>query len=322
MRFGWRLALVALYAPIACAQAPGNEAIDWLQRLYIATKNLSYSGTFVYQHGHLTETSRITRYVDGSGSPRERIEVLDGSPREIIRAGNEVKAYLPGTMTVKVERAANDQPLLPILPLQVRDLPESYRIVKGELERIAGFDTQAIILEPKDNLRYGHKMWADVATAMLVKAQTFDEKREVVEQFMFTQLRIGGGVAKGDLRSRFEGKAKNWRVEESGGGTPAAGESAWAIRTAPSGFKKLTEMKRTLPGSADAVQIVLSDGVAAVSVFIESAASRAPLTLGPSRQGAINIYTRKIDSHLVTVVGEAPADCVRVIAQGVERRNP
>lgn len=321
MRFGWRFALVALYAPIACAQAPGQDAMDWLQRVYNATKNLSYSGTFVYQHGHLTETSRITRVVEG-GSPRERIEVLDGSPREIIRVGNEIKAYLPGTMTVKVERAANDQPLLPILPLQVRDLPESYRIVKGELERIAGFDTQAIVLEPKDNLRYGHKMWADVATAMLVKAQTFDEKREVVEQFMFTQLRVGGGVAKADLRSKFEGKAKTWRVEESGGGSAAAGDSAWMLRSTPAGFKKLTEMKRTFPGSAEALQIVLSDGVAAVSIFIEPSAAKSQVTLGPSRQGAINIYTRRIDSHVVTVVGEAPAESVRVIANGVERRAP
>lgn len=321
MRSRWAAALVALYAPIAFAQASGQDALDWLQRVYNATKRLSYSGTFVYQHGHLTETSRITRVMDGA-VPHERIEVLDGSPREIIRNGNEVKAYLPGTMTIKVERAANDQPLLPIVPQQVRDLPENYRVVKAEQERIAGFDTQAIVLEPRDNLRYGHKFWADVATAMLVKAQTYDENRQVVEQFMFTQLRVGGSIAKADLRSRFQGKAKDWRVEESGGGSPTTGDSAWVLRTTPAGFKKLTEVRRVFPGNLDALQIVLSDGVAAVSIFIEPASAKGPATLGPSRQGAINIYSRKLDGHLVTVVGEAPAESVRVIATGVERKTP
>lgn len=320
MRRLWCVALLALYAPLAAAQAAAPDGLDWLQRLYNATKRLSYSGTFVYQHGHLTETSRITRIVEGN-STQERIEVLDGSPREIIRAGNEVKAYLPGTMTLKVERATSDQPLLPILPLAVRDLPESYRIVKGEIERIAGFDAQAIILEPRDTLRYGHKMWADVGSAMLLKAQTFDERKEIVEQFMFTQLRIGGSIPRSELRSRFQGKAKDWRVEESGGIIASAAEGPWQVKSPPAGFRKLAEMRRTFSGNPDAVQIVLSDGVAAISIFIEPTSGKS-VTLGPTRQGAINIYTRKLENHLVTVVGEAPAEAVRVIANGIERRSP
>lgn len=320
MKRAWCVALFALYAPFVCAQSASPDGLEWLQRLYNATKRLSYSGTFVYQHGHLAETSRIIRTVEGT-TAHERIEVLDGSPREIIRVGNEVRAYLPGTMTVKVERATSDQPLLPILPLAVRDLPESYRIVKGEIERIAGFDAQAIILEPKDNLRYGHKMWADLATAMLLKAQTYDEKKEVVEQFMFTQLKIGGGIPKSDLRSRFQGKAKDWRVEESGGTAANAVDSPWLVKAPPAGFRKLAEMRRTFPGNPDAVQIVLSDGVAAVSIFIEPTSNKS-VTLGPSRQGAINIYTRRLETHLVTVVGEAPPEAVRLIANGIERKAP
>ena len=34
-----------------------------------------------------------------------------------------------------------------------------------------------------DNLLYGHKLWADVNSGMLVKAKTFNEKREAIEQF-------------------------------------------------------------------------------------------------------------------------------------------
>jgi negative regulator of sigma E activity len=43
---------------------------------------------------------------------------------------------------------------------------------------------------------------------------------------------------------------------------------------------------------------------------------------GPSRQGAINIYSRQIAGHLVTVVGEAPAESVKKLAESVEYRKP
>jgi negative regulator of sigma E activity len=38
--------------------------------------------------------------------------------------------------------------------------------------------------------------------------------------------------------------------------------------------------------------------------------------------GAIHIYTREVASHVVTVVGEAPAASVQRVAQAVEFRKP
>jgi len=38
--------------------------------------------------------------------------------------------------------------------------------------------------------------------------------------------------------------------------------------------------------------------------------------------GAINIYTRQVANHMVTVVGEAPAVSVQRIADAVEYRRP
>jgi len=69
---------------------------------------------------------------------------------------------------VKVERQADTTPF-PAMRADARELVPYYDIRKGETERIAGYDCQSIILEPKDKLRYGHKIWADLATGMLVK---------------------------------------------------------------------------------------------------------------------------------------------------------
>ena len=207
-------AVASLSAHAMAQKAGAPSAFDWLQRLYQATGKLSYAGTFVYQHGHQSESSRITRIVDRTGT-QERIELLDGSPREIIRIGDEIRAILPASMTVRIERGASTRPLLPMLPSQLTDIASVYDIKKGETERIAGYEAQAILLAPKDAMRYGHKFWADVATGMLLKAQTFDEHRQVVEQFMFTSLKIGQ-IPRTDLRSRFQNLGPDWRVEDAG----------------------------------------------------------------------------------------------------------
>jgi sigma-E factor negative regulatory protein RseB len=304
------------------AQGQGpTDAIGWLQRIYNATERLSYTGTFVYQHGERVETSRITRIVD-AGGVHERLETLDGTPREIVRVNEQVTCYLPQTMTMKVERQLDTRPF-PAIRADPRALAEHYTIRKGGTERIAGLDCQSIVLEPKDKLRYGHKLWADVGSGMLVKAKTFNEKGEAVEQFAFTQLQIGGRIDRDQVKSRFAGKGRDWRVESNGMVTADLASHGWLLKSLPPGYRKVTEMKRNVGATVDVGHIVLSDGLAAVSVFIETLGEKAAQApLGLSRQGAVNVYTRKLDSYLVTVVGEVPAESVRLIAQNVEYRRP
>ena len=82
---------------VAVALAGAAHAQDgaaWLQKIYQASQKLSYTGTFVYQHGGQSEASRITRVVEGT-SARERLEALDGVPREVVRTGDDVVCYFP-----------------------------------------------------------------------------------------------------------------------------------------------------------------------------------------------------------------------------------
>jgi sigma-E factor negative regulatory protein RseB len=314
------LAAGAATVPTASAQ-PGTDAAGWLKKIYSATEKLSYTGTFVYQQGEHSETSRLTRIVDAAGV-HERLEILDGTPREIIRVNEEVKCYIPSTMTLKIDRQMETRPF-PAMRADVREFAEHYNIRKAETERIAGYDCQAIVLEPKDNLRYGHKLWADVATGMLVKAKTFNEKNEVVEQFSFTELQIGGRIDREKVKSRFAGKGRDWRVEQSAVVEADLASLGWVLTSLPPGYRKVTELRRRVGASPDVGQIVVSDGLAAVSVFVEPLGARTGQPqVGLARHGALNVYVRKLDNHLVTVVGEVPAESVRQIAHNVEYRRP
>jgi sigma-E factor negative regulatory protein RseB len=66
--------------------------------------------------------------------------------------------------------------------------------------------------------------------------------------------------------------------------------------------------------------IVYSDGLAAISVFIEPL-PKTRLARSLSHQGAVNIYVRPVADHMVTVLGETPAATVMQIANSLEFRS-
>ncbi|MBI2311382.1 MAG: MucB/RseB C-terminal domain-containing protein [Betaproteobacteria bacterium] len=307
---------------VAVAQtAQPPDAVEWLQKIANAARQLNYSGTFIYQYGNRVETSRIIHMVDASGE-HEKLETLDGSPREVIRNNDEVKCFLPDTKTVKVEKRTRAKSFPALLPQQLSALTENYAVRKMEPERIAGYDCQVIILEPRDGMRYGHKLWADAGSGLLLKATMLDEKGQVVEQFAFTELRIGGPIDREALKPKFAGAAAEWREDRSGAPAPVSADTGWSVKSIPPGFRKVTELKRSTAGRTVPVShIVYSDGLAAVSVFIEPLPAGGRLRQGLSNQGAINVYTRSVSDHTVTVLGETPAATVMQIGNSVSFRG-
>ncbi|MCZ7564313.1 MAG: MucB/RseB C-terminal domain-containing protein [Burkholderiales bacterium] len=292
-----------------------------MQRIYTASERLSYTGVFVYQHGEQIETSRITRIVDAAGV-QERLEVLDGTPREVIRVNEEVKCYLPGSRTVKID------PQTDLKPFRFRTddmgaIAAQYSIRMLGIERVAGRDCQVLVLEPKDNLRYGLKLWADLESGLRLRAKAFNERGEMVEHFSFTQLQIGDDLDRALLRPRFASSGETWRVEKQAAVAANLAERGWTLRALPPGFRTVTELKRDLGGGHELTHVVVSDGLAAVSLFIEPLAVRGQTPpVGASRQGAVNIFSRALDQHVVTAVGEVPAEGVRRIADALERKAP
>ena len=164
------LGLCALLAQGPVHAELPSDPLSWLGRISSAGQRLNYVGTFVYQSGGHVETSRIAHRVDADGE-HERLEVLDGSPREIIRRGNEVHCVLPDERTVIIDEAGGRRAFPARLPASLSGLAESYRIRKGEVSRVAGFEAQALVLEPKDDLRYGHTLWAEMQTGLLLKSR-------------------------------------------------------------------------------------------------------------------------------------------------------
>jgi len=294
-----------------------SEALAMLQKIADAARQLNYAGTFVYQHGDQVQTSRIVHFADASGE-YEKLETLDGPRREIIRNNDEVMCYYLDAKIMRSEKRVARRSFPALLPDQLSTLTAYYQIRKGDPERIAGFESQALVLEPRDGMRYGHKFWAEVNSGLLLKARMVNERHNVVEQFSFTQLAIGSGISREMVKPSFSVSFPEWRVDRFAHNLTSNVESGWAVKNFPAGFRKIMEMRRSkLGNSIPVTHMVYSDGLAAVSVFIEPMANRTQINEGLSHHAGTYIFTRTINDQVVTVLGEAPASTVIQIANSV-----
>ncbi len=327
--FKFVVVLFGFFAFSACAESGDSagekqEAQSWLKKIQSAAQKLNYSGTFVYQQANQMRTSRITHVADGKNEI-EKLEVLDGKPREYIRNNEEIICYVPESKTILVEKRVMQDVFPAILASNPSDLEEHYNLKKGEVGRVAGFDCQAVVLEPKDKLRYGYKLWAEKSTGLLLHAQTLNEKSEVVEQIAFTQIAIGN-IDRNRVKPSFN-NTSGWRVENAV--MSQVNLSNWAVKSIPSGFKKIREMKRlvsdapspgthsnTQPSQREVSQIVFSDGLAAISVFIEP--GTLSRTEGSLQQGAMNIIGKRHGDFWLTIVGEVPSAALKQVANSIE----
>ncbi len=296
---------------------PQADSLNWLRKISAASHQLNYSGVFVYQNSGRIETSRITHMADESGE-HEKLETLDGSLREVIRNNEQVYCYIPEKNTVVIERRRSIKPFPALFPRQMSDLTDNYAIRKGGTERVAGFDSQVLILEPKDGYRYTRTLWADASTGLLLKTNVRNEKNEIVHQFAFTQLVIGGKIDKQIFDAQRLPKAKTVDASVPEDKDVAGqGQYGWEFTRIPQGFRKIRELMRPMPGRKQPVlHIVFSDGLAAVSVFIEPQ-GKAPVEEGLVPEGSMNVYTRVASGHKITVLGEVPAVTVTQIANSV-----
>ena len=99
---------------------------------------------------------------------------------------------------------------------------------------------------------------------------------------------------------------------------PITNHADWKFEQLPVGFQLKVWAQRQ--GSADSAKVehfVFSDGLAALSVYVEKTGDGGGLQEG-SNMGAVNAFGRQVSGHQVTVVGEVPARTVRYVANSIE----
>ena len=306
-----------LTQPVLAAETPKTPAIDattaTLQRIQTAARSLDYSGVFTYQQGGNMSSSRVIHLVDGTGE-RERLEILDGEPREYVRHNDEIQCLIPEKKAVVRQQRRGDR-FPGLLIDDGKNVSDHYSLKTGKsLSRIAGRACTVLELVPKDALRYGYRLCADAKTGLLLKAQTLGARQHVIDQVTFTSLQIGAKVDADQLASRWD--TTGWSVIKPVLAPVDLAKLGWRI-PAPSGFRGITQVSRAMEPDRKVSQLVLSDGLAAISVFIEAVAPahNQELAKGAVREGIMNIFGTRIGDYWFTAIGEVPAQTLRELAE-------
>ena len=97
-------------------------------------------------------------------------------------------------------------------------------------------------------------------------------------------------------------------------------QAGWSVARPVAGFHKMMEVRRAFGGRDDVGQMVYSDGLAAISIFIDRTAP-VDWAEGETSKGPINVVTERHGDFWLTIVGDAPAASVRDMAKQVAYRK-
>lgn len=310
-----------LSAPALYAEDSAAAARQWLEKMSTAARALNYEGTFVYLHDGKMVSMRIIHGAGPKGE-QERLIVLDGVGREMMRDPRVITniQYQNGAEVV-----AQGRPRKPFLPAGLLShnaaLDKYYNFSLDGEGRVADRLTRVVLVSPRDAYRYGYRLWIDEASGLLLKYELINAQGAPLEQLMFTTLDLHPAPPAGlpDPDAGAETQGATPRAEAAPDPAPALDkDKVWRITRMPEGFKQTEHGHRILTTHAAPMEhIVLSDGLAAVSVFIEKL-NGAPGFKGSRQVGAVRAYGNVMQEHQITVVGGVPEQTVRMIAESIQ----
>lgn len=329
--FGDRLTWGLFAFLVSAVAVAADEPREWLERMNHALTASDYDGVFSHWQAGKVEMLRIIHRVK-NGEVRERLVSLDGSGREFIRTGTELACYLPDKKTVLVEKRSEQNPLIGNFPTFDEASTQFYDIQEVKRTRFNRRNTRIIAVTPKDEFRYGYRLWIDDSTAMPIRTQLCDAKGKVIEQVVFSDLTFNAHIPDTAFKPDVSTEGFQWLRNDAPSGPMVADAGApalWNAMKLPPGFALRMRGEQVMPGSPDPVaHLVYSDGMASVSVFVEmrthtqSAEGRqgavSPPPTGVSQVGSSSAFSTVVDGYKVTVVGEVPPETVKSIANSVK----
>ena len=313
--------LLLISISISGSVVAGNavDARKQLENMTTAMSQLTYQGTFVYLRDGSIETMRITHIVDETGI-RERLYSLSGPHREVVRDKKGVRCVLQDSASV-VEDPVVASTYFPQLPLSIIDASSSgYRLETGGKARIAGHTAFLVSVSPEDDFRYGYEFWLEEKTGLLMKWKLLDTNNKPLATLVFTELTLGSSIDFDEIESDKSAEdfveMKTYSLEDT---VVRQSTPRWQPAKLPPGFELISHNHKE---GAEPVyeHMVYSDGLAAVSVYVEHQSAAGPvIKFGVNQLGTNSAYVKKHGQLQITVIGEVPAITVRSIANEMAR---
>ncbi len=316
LRIFFSLIAFSLFSSTSIA---ADDAWLILQKSAFAARELNYQGVFVYQNGKQTSSVQIT-HMNNAGREMTRNVVLDGQaqssqPREVYSQGSDIVIMHKKNQKMVIEKRRGQNLFPAMLPTDLRPIKASYNAKLGAKEYIAGREAQLIDLVSNDSFRYSYKIWADTEYGLLLKMTLVNNKNKTLEQIEFTQLSTLNSQDLNWFQPKID-VSKSYEMQDRTAVNHV--DSDWIIAALPIGYIKVDHRALVVPGKAMPVdQMIFSDGIGSVSLFIEPITKGTRPKMGQMAIGSTHICAHVLDGYQITVVGEVPAATVMQIAKAV-----
>lgn len=308
--------------PIAAA-----EARQWLQRVQNAARAGNFQGTLVYSAGGQLSSSRVWHFVGGDQT-YELMESQDGRQQRIARHNDNVLTLWPQNKTAVLEKRETPAGWSTTPQALDPQALEQYDLRREANSRVAGRDAAVLVLEPRDALRYAQRLWADLASGLMLRADVLGDAvqgaRSLLESTAFSQVEIGVRPQP-DLVLQVMRRLDGLQVTRPQQKRTTLEAEGWALAKAVPGFKLAGCVLRGMESTGDGepvLQAVFTDGLTHVSVFVEPFRPQRHKADVQAQQGATSTLMQRRGDHWVTAVGDVPPATLKQFAAAIERRRP
>lgn len=298
--------LVAFWG-LSASNVHANEAVKLLNRMSNAVHNLDYHGELLYTANGDFKRLEIIHVVDEKGMEYEKVSSIGGNNQNNT---NTVQLNLDGF-------SFGDMPQINERMLQ------AYAFDIGGKTNVAGRECYNIVARPKDRMRYFHEYCIDTKTDMLLNYGLVNSKRKTIENMRFTSINFEKKPISASVDEKNPKQARhNITLTPFSFKQHKNGDLPWEISLPPSFEinKVLSSHYSEEPNNGFSkdgfTQVILTDRVSSVSVFIEPELNNVledeykinSKSINPSLQakGAINSLTLRKSGHILTAVGDVP----------------
>lgn len=310
----------------ASAAASALDARAWLGRIHGAANTRNYQGTMVLSAEGVISSSRVAHFCVGT-QVYERIEALDGKQRQVLRHNDLVHTVWPQAGKAVIERRG----LQSSLPSATQSVDpralEQYELRAEGRDRVAGREARVFLLQPRDELRFAQRIWADLESGLMLRSDVIGPGRVVLESSAFSEVEINVRAQPETVLQAIRAleRLKVYRPQQ----TPTQLEAqGWTLARPVAGFSLASCTKRPVEAraadgsalQAEVTQAVFSDGLTHVSVFIEPFDAQRHRQEILAKFGATHSLTGRRGDHWITAMGDVPAATLKRFIEALERR--
>jgi sigma-E factor negative regulatory protein RseB len=304
------------------------DARAWVARMQSAAASGNYQGTMVFSTGATMSSSRIWHY-GSQGQVWEQLEAMDGRQQRIVRHNDAVHTLWPQSRVAVVERR-DALTAWSTTPQRIEPQAlEAYELRAEGTSRVAGRDAAVFVLEPRDALRYAQRLWADLASGLLLRADVLEGSgpRTVLESTAFSDVTLSAKPPPEAAAQTMQAlrKLDGYRVVRPRQQPTTLEAEGWLPARAVPGFRLMGCVRRGVGMQDDdepVLQVAYTDGLTVVSMFVELFKPERHRSEQRLQQGATATWMLRRGDHWVTAVGDVPAATLRRFVDALERQRP